>query len=507
MEAKQVEGLRRQVAKSRSVVFAVLATAALFCLVTFSSVVVLTEQLKEVTVIEGALSEVSSSEPVTTRDFEGRIPTSLSDETAKAVQYLNVQAADGSSSRHKVEAFHRVHKSSLSTQLPANEDGYHYFFITNGGSYAAVQSGDRTTFTQVELPEDVYSPHHCHHRGHRDLLTTGAEVVSEVQAAEENMLIAGEASGDAANVAALTHMFGDTFTHSRVFAAVDHLYGIASLDCPEDTLQFNELGEDMNSPVCGNYAETKICGGVTAGFYDLDFSGRCLDLCFYFSPTEICGDGYWTCVPHGINQIPDAAGVHDTKFFCEPDAICAFPRCADGEGGTVPERWFSAVEVVDNEVVFNVGSELFNKAFASCGLVEYIFDSVPYAYYSRETPVPISVSPYDLFTTNWMNTGNNMHTDFELYSTLGELRTGNVTWDYCSYVNPGDLALGFPGNCGPLEQTLYKWFMLPDGEMMNEMNGQMNSADYGFKIYVGQDLPCGLWGKITGAPSPPPPSP
>eukprot|EP00239_Pterosperma_sp_CCMP1384_P002371 CAMPEP_0197850096 /NCGR_PEP_ID=MMETSP1438-20131217/14222_1 /TAXON_ID=1461541 /ORGANISM="Pterosperma sp., Strain CCMP1384" /LENGTH=516 /DNA_ID=CAMNT_0043463071 /DNA_START=134 /DNA_END=1680 /DNA_ORIENTATION=- len=506
-ERRQVAGLKDEVSRTRIIMYGVLVTALLFCVTTFSVVMLVTEESKEYHVLNSVLSEKSTAEPVSVRDHEAAIRNPLNAESASNVRWLNIQGYDGTVTRQQVLAFQRLPAKAVHTQLPPHEDGFHYFFLTKDGTYAGSVKNGNTVFTPVE--GDWGSMHRTLLQ--EGMLASEGAALTSVQhgviaTLGENAALA-VASGDLDHVTYLQAMFGNTFQHSRVKASVDHLYGISSLNCPAGTVQLDEYGVEME-PVCANFAETQSCLNIFAGWYDLGFSGRCLDLCFYYSPTETCGDGYWTCVPHGIGNIPDAAGIHDTKFFCEPDATCAFPRCEHGEGSPVSGRWVNAVDVIDGSIGFNIGEDLFNKAFNACGLVEYFFDGVPYAYYSRETEVPPSVSPYQLFTTSWTQAGNVMHNDFEIYSHLGELQAGNVTWEECNFVAPGEVQVGFPKDCGPSQLQTYKWFSFPDGEAVGSLNGVLNSQNYGFRIFIGDDLPCGLWNsKLKTAPSPPPPSP
>ena len=72
-------------------------------------------------------------------------------------------------------------------------------------------------------------------------------------------------------------------------------------------------------------------------------------------------------------------------------------------------------------------------------------------YYKRITPIPEfgegegQVYFLDLFMNNWFSTpANELHIDFELYSTYEDALAGSNPWQYCNYNDPG---IGFPRDC------------------------------------------------------------
>eukprot|EP00239_Pterosperma_sp_CCMP1384_P005972 CAMPEP_0197855916 /NCGR_PEP_ID=MMETSP1438-20131217/27509_1 /TAXON_ID=1461541 /ORGANISM="Pterosperma sp., Strain CCMP1384" /LENGTH=485 /DNA_ID=CAMNT_0043471179 /DNA_START=78 /DNA_END=1531 /DNA_ORIENTATION=+ len=474
----KINNLKREFGNTRIILLGISLLACISCVCIFATVLLVQEQSKEFVVIDGSVVERGSSIAVSTRDHEAKIESPLDD--LQRVKFLNLQGYEGNAQRQEVVGFHKVPAKAISTTLVPHEDGFHYFFRTKTGAFAAQNIAGKLSFSPVD-DEAVDS-----------LVTIHSRHLLQMSETPETTV---EASGEVVATEVLAGMFGEGFAKSRVAAAVDHLYGVPALNCPAGTSQLDANGDQFDT-VCGNFAETKVCAGVTAGFYDLSFKGRCLDFCFYYSPESTCGTGYWTCVPHGINEVPHDAGVHDTKFFCEPDGTCAFPRCQEGEGGITKDNWITAVEVKNYQLEFTLGDELFNKAFASCGLVEYFFDGVPYVYYSRETPLPESFDAYTLFTESWKQSpSNTLNDDFSLYNHLGELQEGNVTWQYCDYTEAGQPDVAFPKNCGPENIVPYKNFAFPE----NGLAGVLNSMDFGFKIYVGDELPCGLWNKINTA--------
>jgi hypothetical protein len=81
-------------------------------------------------------------------------------------------------------------------------------------------------------------------------------------------------------------------------------------------------------------------------------------------------------------------------------------------------------------------------------------------YYKRLTPIPDAgdadgqVYFLDLFLNNWFSSpANELHTDFELYSTYEDALAGTNAWKFCNYNDPG---IGFPRDCS--DTTKAKWY-------------------------------------------------
>ena len=80
-------------------------------------------------------------------------------------------------------------------------------------------------------------------------------------------------------------------------------------------------------------------------------------------------------------------------------------------------------------------------------------------YYKRLTPIPDvgdadgQVYFLDLFLNNWFNSpANELHTDFELYSSYEDALAGTNAWKFCNYNDPG---IGFPRDCSDTSEA--KW--------------------------------------------------
>lgn len=63
-------------------------------------------------------------------------------------------------------------------------------------------------------------------------------------------------------------------------------------------------------------------------------------------------------------------------------------------------------------------------------------------YYKRISPLG-SLDLYDNLVKNWSNrNNNNLHTDFEIYSTFEDAVNDRNPWQVCTYNKPN---IGFPG--------------------------------------------------------------
>ncbi len=62
-------------------------------------------------------------------------------------------------------------------------------------------------------------------------------------------------------------------------------------------------------------------------------------------------------------------------------------------------------------------------------------------YYKRLTPVPPSLSIYDLMADAWISKANLLGVDFNLFSSYADALQGVNPWIYCNYDEPN---VGFP---------------------------------------------------------------
>lgn len=71
-------------------------------------------------------------------------------------------------------------------------------------------------------------------------------------------------------------------------------------------------------------------------------------------------------------------------------------------------------------------------------------------WYLRLTPTTGISNPSDLFLSNWNSPSNIRGVDFNLFSSLADLRADSNAWTYCNY---DDAGIGFPRDCGPSGST------------------------------------------------------
>ena len=101
---------------------------------------------------------------------------------------------------------------------------------------------------------------------------------------------------------------------------------------------------------------------------------------------------------------------------------------------------------------------LFNKMFSKCPVVQYTRNRKVYSLYKRISPIPSGFDAHHIFAETWSSANNLLHTDFEMYSSLTDLKANKNPWQCCNYNDPG---VGYPRDCGPIHCVGYKWFTLP----------------------------------------------
>ena len=136
--------------------------------------------------------------------------------------------------------------------------------------------------------------------------------------------------------------------------------------------------------------------------------------------------------------------VFITGILCGPDGL------TDVDGA----QWVLGV-VGQLSFEYNIGETEFNRLFNDCAFRDYgIIARICYSctkethtkiIYRRITN-PTGINPYQLFLNNWVQTNNNLNTDFELYESYNNLVNNMGKWTFCNYGSP---APGFPRDCGP----------------------------------------------------------
>jgi hypothetical protein len=132
-----------------------------------------------------------------------------------------------------------------------------------------------------------------------------------------------------------------------------------------------------------------------------------------------------------------------------------------------------------------VGAECFNAMFAACPVVRYT--NAPMAgspaIYVRHSGA-YGGDAHQLFTHLWAHADNEFHTDFDIYSSVDDARSGSNPWTFCNFSDqpqPNHFTVGFPRDCGPTGYQPHIWFHATRG------SGSQTSGF--FEVYTGADCP------------------
>mmetsp|Transcript_19354 Transcript_19354/g.23118 ORF Transcript_19354/g.23118 Transcript_19354/m.23118 type:complete len:306 (-) Transcript_19354:240-1157(-) len=268
--------------------------------------------VKDLAVVEGALVDTATMKPVSSVRHEAVIHDPLSLEGLSQTKFIITVDDDGLPNlRETIVSYKRIPVSSAIPKVTiAHMDGFYHLFMTPNAYYSAfVNHNGELVFSPVD--ENIFDELESTHR--KLLITSGRD-------AQQQALGTEYFNGEPA-----------------LEAAVDHLYGVHEPNCPAGTSQVDKEGNSLPD-ICGAFNGTfpdAGCLGVVSGFYDVQANGRCLDYCFYATPTGSCGDGYWTCALAGeMDPVPDAAGTHLPMNFCATHSTCLHPKC-ENEGDVV----------------------------------------------------------------------------------------------------------------------------------------------------------------------------
>jgi hypothetical protein len=84
-------------------------------------------------------------------------------------------------------------------------------------------------------------------------------------------------------------------------------------------------------------------------------------------------------------------------------------------------------------------------------------ESHKHIFYKRLTPIPIGFDFLDLFLNSWRSQPKNiLNVDFMLFSSLENALNNENAWLFCNYDN-GIIRIGFPRDCGPVEDVPCQW--------------------------------------------------
>ena len=184
------------------------------------------------------------------------------------------------------------------------------------------------------------------------------------------------------------------------------------------------------------------------------------------------------CGPTGYQPAIWYSG-HQGYFEAYTGASCPLPEVCPGVNTNA--EWTTAVGSSGSAVGgVNVGQACFNALFRACPVVRYTNPNnggTGTGVYMRHGS-PYAGDAYDLFTRFWVRAGNDFQTDFNIYPTIEDARSGTSAWTYCNFAddpNPVHDHVGFPRDCGPTGYQPHIWY--PSG-------GQGH-----FELYSGDDCP------------------
>lgn len=133
----------------KSLIFLGLVFTILLCAVTFGIVCFALEYSKETYVMEGALTDRSTHQVVSTRVHEEVIENPLHADYAMGVQWITIMHSDGGMSRRRVNGYQR--SKCVVVDENCNTDGFNYFFMTTTGPYAGAFKPHGLAFTPVDM--------------------------------------------------------------------------------------------------------------------------------------------------------------------------------------------------------------------------------------------------------------------------------------------------------------------------------------------------------------------
>jgi hypothetical protein len=102
----------------------------------------------------------------------------------------------------------------------------------------------------------------------------------------------------------------------------------------------------------------------------------------------------------------------------------------------------------------DLGKAATDEIFAKTLIIERkCNDCAPYSqlvYYKRLTPMPAGWSAYDNMVNVWASASNILNTDFQLFSTIDDLKNNTNSWTFCNYDDVAALIGGFR-DCAPTQ--------------------------------------------------------
>lgn len=134
----------------------------------------------------------------------------------------------------------------------------------------------------------------------------------------------------------------------------------------------------------------------------------------------------------------------------------------------------------------DIGEAATNAAFANSKILKRESSNSDAAhktiYYQRITPIPSGTSIYKLMTNVWASAGNQLGTDYNLYSSMEDLKAGTNAWKFCNYDDTG-AQIGAFRDCAPgTTGVAFQWFSNKTGW------SAQNSRQATFSVYKGAPI-------------------
>jgi len=144
-------------------------------------------------------------------------------------------------------------------------------------------------------------------------------------------------------------------------------------------------------------------------------------------------------------------------------------------------------------VATDIEQTQFNELFNACPVVKYTRNGGVHSVYVRRAG-RAEVDAFSLFTYLWASSNNVLGTDFDIYSSEADARSGTGAWTFCNYDDPD---VGYPRDCGASGAVGNQWFTMPSAGQHDANSGggaqrfdiRGISSGASFEIYTGADCP------------------
>jgi len=186
------------------------------------------------------------------------------------------------------------------------------------------------------------------------------------------------------------------------------------------------------------------------------------------------------CGPNGYQPYIWYPHGNQAYFEAYTGANCPTPDLCPGVDTS--GEWTLAVGgTASPYATVDIQASCFNAMFRACPVVKYTkpgVSSTGQGIYVRHG-APYTGDAFSLFTHFWRAAGNEFQSDFNIYSTEAEARSGTGAWTFCNFADrtggSDHVGVGFPRDCGPNGYQPHIWY-----------GG--NSDGY-FSLYTGDDCP------------------